>query len=117
MPHEVQGHAGPKSKRVSYPVFMRPFFLFALFAGHPFCPLFLGTFLPLSPLEKYSVEQRPKFGKEIPSRNLRKKRSVPWSEEPVWSQERARRLRVSVLRRGIGVGVDGVTGSDAIVAQ
>ena len=75
-------------------VFTRPFFLFAPFAGHPSSSPFLSTFSPFSPPRKVlcSVEQRAqrrawrgaapgwtsptKFGKEIPSRNLREKRSV-----------------------------------------
>ena len=36
---------------------MRPFFLFAAFAGHPSSSPFLGTFLPVLPLEKCSVLQ------------------------------------------------------------
>ena len=76
-----------------WPVFTRPFFLFPSLPANPFSPLFLGTFSPLSPPWKVlcSVEERaqrrawrggsfrmdlsPKFGKEIPSRNLRGKRS------------------------------------------
>ena len=73
--------------------FTRPFVLFAPFAGHPSSSPFLGTFSPFAPPRKVlcSVEQRAqrrawrgrsgmdlstKFGKEIPSRNLRKKRSA-----------------------------------------
>ena len=72
---------------------MRPYFLFALFAGHPFSPLFSRhLFTPFSPLESalfcrakgtaqslergtFRMDLSPKFGKETPSRNLRKRRS------------------------------------------
>ena len=78
----------------SWPVFTRPFFLFAPFAGHPSSSPFLGTFFALFSSQKLvcSVEQWgtvqslergsfridlcTNFGKEIPSRNLREKRSV-----------------------------------------
>ena len=68
-----------------------PFFLSALFADHPFPPFSRHLFAPFSPLKSalfcratgtaQSLERgssrmdlSPKFGKEIPSRNLRKKK-------------------------------------------
>ena len=45
---------------LNWPVFTRPFFLFAPFAGHPFPSPFLGAFSPCSPPRKVlcSVEKR-----------------------------------------------------------
>ena len=76
------------------PVFTRPFFLFAPFAGHPSSSPFLGTFFRLRKV-LCSAEQRAqcrawrgagmdlstKFGKEIPSRNLREKGYVLFMRE------------------------------------
>ena len=77
-----------------YPVFTRPFFLFALFAGgQPFPPLFSAPFRPFFPLESalscrekgtaQSLERgssrmdlSTKFGKEILSRNLLEKSQI-----------------------------------------
>ena len=83
-----------RRKSLFWPVFTRPFFLFAPFAGHPSSSPFLSTFSPFFPPSKSALFCRAKgtaqslergssgmdlstkFGKEIPSRNLRKKRSV-----------------------------------------
>ena len=66
---------------------MRPFFLFASFAGHPFSRFLSAPFRPFLPLfcrakgTAQSLERggsrmdlSTKFGKEIPSRNLHEKK-------------------------------------------
>ena len=53
-------HQAPAETTPNRPVFTRPFFLFAPFAGHPSSSPFLDTFSPFSPPRKVlcSVEQR-----------------------------------------------------------
>ena len=111
---------------VDWPVFTRPFFPFAPFAGHPSFSPFLGTSLPFSPPQKVlcSVEQGAqrrawrgavprgssgmdlsrKFGKEIPSRNLREKAPLSFTHVQVGGQNRD---DLAVLRLPWKIGISG----------
>ena len=100
----------------SRPVFTRPFFLSAPFARHPSSSPFLGTFFALFSPQKRALFCRARgtaqslqrgslrinlctnFGKEIPSRNLREKRSV--SKPPIL---KCYRLRQGFRNPNLGV--------------
>ena len=88
------GFALARCRSLSLSCFHASFFLFAPFCGHPSSSPFPSTFSPFTPLKKGSVLQSKEhstelgegrfqdgpfhkdFGKEIPSRNLREKRSA-----------------------------------------
>ena len=95
LPHKLTHECSPHPRVCWAQLLLTCFhasFFFALIPGHPSSSPFLGTFSLLSPPRKVlcSVERRAqhtaqrgavggldqKFGKEIPSRNLREKRSV-----------------------------------------